>query len=116
LLINRAKNLKAGKLCNVYCVVFIRNNAKGKDLCFWAKIVNYTWAIGVWATLRTQKRATRNIPGCRDRSRQFYKGYTGNAQYDHVEAHFRILKGLGSALCTSSQMPTKLLGPIIYRV
>jgi hypothetical protein len=30
-------------------------------------------------------------------SRQFNKGYVGNAQYGRVEAHFWILKGLGSA-------------------
>jgi hypothetical protein len=58
---------------------------------------NRPWAMEMWATLRTKKRATRKTPGCRNRSRQFYKGYIGNAQYDRVEAHFRILKGLGSA-------------------
>jgi hypothetical protein len=44
--------------------------------------------MGRWATLHTNKRATRKTPGCRDRSRQINKGYIDNAQYGHVKAHF----------------------------
>jgi hypothetical protein len=44
--------------------------------------------MGRWATLRTNKRATRKTSGCRDRSRQINKGYIGNAQYGCVKAHF----------------------------
>jgi hypothetical protein len=44
--------------------------------------------MGSWATLHTNKRATRKTPGCRDRSRQINKRYIGNAQYGHVKAHF----------------------------
>jgi hypothetical protein len=69
-------------------------------MLFRTPFTSVPWGMGYnrpWATLRTKKRATRKTPGCRDRSRQFNKGYIGNAQYGRVEVHFWILKGLGSA-------------------
>jgi hypothetical protein len=59
------------------------------NISYYMNNIGHTpWAMGMWATLRTKKRATGKIPGCQDGSRQFNKGFIGNAQYGRVEAHF----------------------------
>jgi hypothetical protein len=63
------------------------------------------WECGVHCALRNELQEK-----LLDRSRQVNKGYIGNAQHSRVKDHQKTW------VCTSSQMPISLLGPIRYRV